>query len=47
MASQNVAKLTAFTIFAAKTHSKSRLLHYIITAKNPFETSIDALQVEF
>ena len=28
-----------------KTCSKTRMLQYIITAKNPFKTSIDALQV--
>ena len=45
MASLKCGKLAAFIIFAAKTHSKIRLLQYIITAKNPFKTSIDALLV--
>ena len=39
----NTAKLAAFTIFAGKTHGITRLLQYIITAKNLFKTSIDAL----
>ena len=42
MDSLNVAKLAAFT---AKTHSKTRWLQYVITAKNPVKTSIDPLQV--
>ena len=42
----NVAlKLAPFAIFAAKTCGKTRLLQYIITAKNPFKISIDTLQV--
>ena len=32
-------------VFAAKTSSETRLVQYIITAKNPFITSIDALEV--
>ena len=32
-------------LFAAKTHSKTRLVQYIITVKSPFKTSIDSLQV--
>ena len=41
-----MAKLTAFTIlFATKTSSKTRLVQYLITAKNLFKTSIDALEV--
>ena len=41
----NAVKLAAFTIFAGKTRGKTRLLQYVITAKNLFKTSIDALQV--
>ena len=32
-------------LFAAKTHGKTRLVQYVITAKSSFKTSIDALQV--
>ena len=37
--------LTIRTGSILKTHGKTRLVQYIITAKNPFKTSIDALQV--
>ena len=46
MASLNAAKLASFTmLFTAKTHGKSRLVQYVITAKSRFKTSIDTLQV--
>ena len=37
--------LTIRTGSISKTHGKTRLVQYVITAKNPFKTSIDALQV--
>ena len=40
-----MAKLAAFTIlFTAKACGET-LVQYIITAKNPFKTSIDTLQI--
>ena len=45
MASQNVAKPAVFTIVTAKTHSKTRLVQYVIIAKNPLKTSIETLHV--
>ena len=41
-----MAKLAAFTIlFTAKACGETRLVQYVITAKNPFKTNIDTLQV--
>ena len=41
-----MAKLAAFTIlFTATACGETRLVQYVITAKNPFKTSIDTLQV--
>ena len=46
MASLKFGKRAAFTtLFAAETHGKTRLVQYIITVKNLFETSIGTLQV--
>ena len=46
MASLKWDKASCPTIlFAAKTRGKTRLVQYVIIAKNPFKTSIDALQV--
>ena len=42
---KNAAMLTAFTIlFAAKSSSKTRLVQYVITAKNLFKTGINTLE---
>ena len=42
----NAAQLSAYTIlFAAKTSGKTGLVQYVITAKNLFKTSINALEV--
>ena len=40
-----MAILAAFTVlFAEKSSGKTRSVHYVIIAKNPFKTNIDALQ---
>ena len=31
--------------YLLQTHGKTRLVQYVITAKNPFKTSVDSLQV--
>ena len=42
-----MANLAAFTIlFDAKSHSKPRLVQYVITAKYPFKSNIFALQIQ-
>ena len=43
----NAAMLAAFTILRCKTSSKTRLVWYVIKAKNLFKTSIYALEVMF
>ena len=44
----NVAKLDVSTIlFAAKTSGKTRLVQYVITAKNLFKTSIAILIISY
>ena len=40
-----MAKPAVFTIVTAKTHSKTRLVQYVIIAKNPLKTTTDTLHV--